>query len=426
MVGVSSKALHESSPLESNRTVPTPSSVHLGALAIGFAFAIPVRIGGRISAGEILAILGCLNIARHIGGLRLFRGFDTRNFAWLLLALTPWASFLTTLRISRDFLELAVPGILIGLSLAFLLPLLNSRAALASFVIGLGIGQLAFVFIAPLPAVSQNLWKFGFGLPAFLIVVALSEFVRGKFLYFGLGLITLISAATSTRLIMALAVGVGLYSAMPMRAIKQGVARSSRVWTVVIALAVAVAGVLAYDYLASSGALGEVQRDRYLTQSQGKFWLLGGARPDFLIAFDHLQASPFRGYGAEPSLAVNYDPRVALEAYGYAGLNLPSDLIVSRQLSGHSLALDAWIKGGLLAAIPFVYLVVANSSSLMKLASLRHVRSPLLFALLTAAAWDLLFSPFNMERRSFIVAAVIAGGVVSEMVWAQRRGLFRP
>jgi O-antigen ligase len=154
-----------------------------------------------------------------------------------------------------------------------------------------------------------------------------------------------------------------------------------------------------YKQGVTSGVFGEVSREKYLKQTaDGRNVLLGG-RSEYMFSLPAILEKPVLGHGSfarnVPFLRKYIDiNRIDLNAWDTM-LMLELEVIPT-----HSHILGAWVESGFMGAL-FWLLILFHACRLF-IRVLRQLRMPYrLFCLYVIALfiWDLVFSPFGMERR---------------------------
>lgn len=157
-----------------------------------------------------------------------------------------------------------------------------------------------------------------------------------------------------------------------------------------------------YSGLASRGYMGERARAKYELQSSSNIGLLSGRR-DFLISLYAGWCNPWIGYGSYAEDEYDFTAKVINsieepeEAPRYMS-GWPS----SKLIRTHSHILGAWVHGGILGLLFWIYVLMTIALFVRK-GIVSSGRLYFFYVLLTAfMVWDILFSPFA-NRMQFVV-----------------------
>jgi hypothetical protein len=161
----------------------------------------------------------------------------------------------------------------------------------------------------------------------------------------------------------------------------------------------------AYGYAAASGMLGVDAKDKYDLQSSGSLGILLGGRADSLASTQAIIDSPIIGHGSWARDISYVELMVSrLEAAGYEveGDPLSSDLIPS-----HSHLLGAWVEAGILGAVFWLWASWIAICGLYNAITRVTVFTGFITFVGISLLWDILFSPFALERRVITAAWLI-------------------
>jgi len=153
-----------------------------------------------------------------------------------------------------------------------------------------------------------------------------------------------------------------------------------------------------YGLAASSGFFGEIEQQKYESQSSGEFGLLLGGRNEFLASSQAIFDSPLIGHGswAKDQRYVEL-MQSRLEQLGYEVIGVRE----SDQIPSHSYLLGSWVEAGILGALLWIWVLclVYRSFRAIYLSPLRPAPWVIFSALLLS--WNVLFSPFGADQRLF-------------------------
>lgn len=258
----------------------------------------------------------------------------------------------------------------------------------------MGVGELA--------EIGENwdtAWKFGYGyflgVMVFLFVARWARrFGQSRTLNtlpFGAATVALLLNARSMFAFTALAATIQLFARsgrhMSNRALVGYAALLMLAATTVIGL---------YGYTAASGLLGETAQDKFEQQTRSPLGLLGG-RAEILASSQAVIDSPILGHGSwakDPYYVDLMDQRKA--ELGLSTIGLPRELGL---IPTHSHILGAWVEAGVLGAIFWLYMLRLTLRALVTVIRQSPADIGLLSFLLISFLWDLLFSPFGLDRR---------------------------
>lgn len=258
-------------------------------------------------------------------------------------------------------------------------------------------------------AYSLGVWKFGFSVPAAVLLLALAQRTGIRWLQLAvLGVLAVAAIASDARSEFATLLVAGLVVAWQLR---------PRFTTRRGSAAVLLAGglgavVVVYNIgqaLILDGLFGAETQQRTQQQLETGGSLLLGGRPELAATWALMQANPL-GYGAGvvPSLT---DVRIAKE--GMAAINYdPNNGYVERFMFGgnielHSIFGDLWawfgIPGLLLTALLLVLLLRGVGNQVVS-----NAASGLLVYLTAKSLWNLFFSPVLTSIPALILAVGLA------------------
>ncbi len=259
---------------------------------------------------------------------------------------------------------------------------------------------IAFGAITSPAGASADPWKYQFGIPATLLAVLAIGFlwaarraVTSAVLTAGLGCLNIVLGFRSLGAICVTGAALLLVISMIHRA---------NLWRISLALVAGVvasmATINAYGALAQSGRLGYSQHAKYSAQSGTQAGLLLAARPEALISLETIEHHPVLGVGSEAKLDYTATEQ-ALEAVAAAGIELSplhQERLLGDGLNSHSLALGAWVQAGVIAVLPWLYLVYLGLRSSFQAPCQRWARlRPVTVVWTLLCIWDFLFSPWS-------------------------------
>ncbi|MFB9649846.1 hypothetical protein [Curtobacterium pusillum] len=282
------------------------------------------------------------------------------------------------------------------------------------------LGSLVAASVQPAELFAESRWKFGYGLPATLLLVLLASRSRGAAVRWlsMLGAVVLNVAFDyrSLALIVTFVLAIDFVRVVFKPKLHSFPARAT--------FAVAASGGLiligaivarVYSRLAQEGVLGPSAALRLQLQGGGAVWtmLLGGRNEGFYSVPAVLE-HPFAGYGASKPLPllIQTTAQRSLQALGLGQL---SDFgHANGQIPTHSFLMDAWVTSGLLGGLFWLFVLFLTVAALFAVVR-NYGENGWVFPgmLFTLQAWNILFSPFGGSSR--ILAAITLAMALYEL-----------
>jgi hypothetical protein len=167
----------------------------------------------------------------------------------------------------------------------------------------------------------------------------------------------------------------------------------------VVAAGAAYAANAAIKYAAQRGFFEESENQKFLGQAEGDYGVLVGGRPETLVAIQAIRDSPIIGHGSFPYglkyLQLKQDIQYE---HGYSDSDEPEEVDYP-VIPTHSHLTLAWVEGGILGGICWIYILILTLRALLRLSTLRPHLAPLYSYLLVGFVWDILYSPFGSVNR---------------------------
>jgi hypothetical protein len=323
--------------------------------------------------------------------------------AWLIYLLFQVCSDMVNGTLPTDFMRGWARLIFFAVNIAVIAFLSGLKLdRLAAFFAGYALSLMLASYQERNEFLSE--WKFGYG-PALTMLVAIligllkSERVNriGGIAFVLLGIVHLQANARSLGGITLL---IGLLSLLA--TYFRDNLRDGGVFSVKFFLPVVIAlfGIYqVYSIGASSGWLGEKSRDKYEKQTAGGRNILSGGRMEYTIAIPAILEAPVLGYGSwarHPEYVKKYIYINGIDPNTYDAEYL-MDL---GTIPTHSHILGSWAEAG--AAGGLFWILVLWLALRIFYRMLGHERLPyrlFLLFMLVFFIWDILFSPFGLERR---------------------------
>jgi hypothetical protein len=171
------------------------------------------------------------------------------------------------------------------------------------------------------------------------------------------------------------------------------------VLTIVLVAAAAYAANASIKYASKTGLFDESTQEKFEGQAGGDYGVLVGGRPETLVAIQAIRDSPIFGHGsfAEGERYMQMKQDIQYE-HGYSDTDTPEDLGYVT-IPTHSHLTLAWVEGGILGGICWIYILMLVLRSVLKLTLLRPDLAPFYSYALTGFLWDILYSPFGSVNR---------------------------
>jgi O-antigen ligase len=291
----------------------------------------------------------------------------------------------------------------------------NKRRKILLFALSLA----ALLFISSLEFSYDFLlqWKFGLSHAFAMLALLISAYFYKRRRYWVCFSITLLLAAINFRYGFRSQLVILVISAvliLPIFDNAQTQAGSARRYqnTVRVFVLLALSGGVAYatnaaiKYAAEKGIFDEATNAKFQSQSEGDYGVLVGGRPETLVAVQAIRDSPIIGHGSFPFglkyLQLKQDIQYE---HGYSDTDEPEDTEFPI-IPTHSHLTMAWVEGGILGGICWIYIFVLVLRGVLRLTTLRPHLAPLYSYLLVNFLWDILYSPFgsvNRMRAAFFI-----------------------
>jgi hypothetical protein len=277
----------------------------------------------------------------------------------------------------------------------------------------------ALLFISSLQFSDDFLlqWKFGLSNAFAILALLISSYFYKRRRYWTCFSITLVLAAINLRYAYRSQLVIHVVSAvliLPIfdRAQARATSASGNQRTIRLLILLALTGGVAYAanaairYAAEKGIFDESTNAKFQTQSEGDYGVLVGGRPETLVAIQAIRDSPIIGHGSFPFglkyLQLKQDIQYE---HGYSDTDESEDTEFPI-IPTHSHLTMAWVEGGILGGICWIYILILVLRGVLRLTTLRPHLAPLYTYLLVSSLWDILYSPFgsvNRMRAAFFI-----------------------
>lgn len=247
-------------------------------------------------------------------------------------------------------------------------------------------------------------WKFGYG-PALTLAVTVAAGLlpshqrdrTGGLLLMGIGILNLYNGARSLGGLCLFVGGLSFFSGYFRDNLRNRGLLSVR-FLVPVALAL-VAIYSLYTHGASTGMLGEKTREKYEKQTRGGRNVVSGGRMEYTIAIPAIMESPLLGYG---SWARNLEfVKKYIQINGMDPDSYDAQFLLDLgTIPTHSHILGSWAEAGVAGGVFWLLVLYMAGTAFFRILSSPDIPYRL-FCLFAIAwfAWDIVFSPFGLERR---------------------------
>lgn len=391
--------------------VPGPSTSKLSLLVDIFVFVIPCllflefNIGGRLFAPEIL-LLGVLPILVLSKGRELFepipRTLILLSFFWLVgQILTDLVRDIPFEDYSRGWAKIIFFST--NFMALYLLLGLSKRRWLV-FAAGLATGLAITFFYSPSEYALDYPWKFGVGFSvtfalimsthsktlgkygATVLILALAAFINFYFAFRSLGLICVLTAL------------IFILHRWRFTAPNSALRTGKGVLVLIFAgCTMLLYGLLQlYSLAESTGLFGEIEQQKYESQSAGDFGVFLGGRNEFLASSQAIFDSPLIGHGswAKDERYVELI-QIRLEQLGYEGFGFRE----SDQIPSHSYLLGSWVEAGIFGGLLWIWVLRLVYRFFRDSYFTHFTPAPWVVFSVLLLSWNVLFSPFGADQR---------------------------
>jgi hypothetical protein len=252
-------------------------------------------------------------------------------------------------------------------------------------------------------------WKFGISQGFAIIALLISSHYYGRRRYRICLLISLVLAALNLRYGFRSQLGVHfvamvlIWPLSPHARMQHG-ARSVQdkgriLILLVLAAGAAYAANASIKYAAERGFFDESENQKFIGQAGGDYGVLVGGRPETLVAIQAIRDSPIIGHGSFPFGLKYMQLKQDIQyEHGYSDTD-EAEEVDYPVIPTHSHLTLAWVEGGILGGICWIYILILTMRGLLRLSTLRPHLAPLYSYLLVSFLWDILYSPFGSVNR---------------------------
>jgi hypothetical protein len=249
-------------------------------------------------------------------------------------------------------------------------------------------------------------WKYGFSQGFAIVALLGSSYFYAKQKYRLCLLISVVLAGMNLNYGFRSQLGVHFVSAvliLPLFAPstrRQGTQSPVRILVLLaLALGAAYAANASIKYAARHDFFEESQNQKFLGQSEGDYGVLVGGRPETLVAIQAILDRPIIGHGSFPFEIKYVQMKQDIQyEHGYSDSDTAEETDAP-VIPTHSHLTLAWVEGGILGGICWIYILILTIRGVLRLTSLRPQLAPLYSYLLVSFLWDILYSPFGSVNR---------------------------
>lgn len=372
-----------------------------------------INLVGVLTVSEVLTLAYfCLNwrdVVQSALDNRMLRGVLTAWLAYLLLQMVSDMVNVTRVAdLQRGWARL----VFFGVNIAVVGHVSRMRIdRLMAFYLGYVLSLLFNTYTVSDEWLLE--WKFGYG-PLLTMSIAIFMGVAGPGLMGRVGALALIAAGlvhlqSNARSLGGLSIFIGMISLLAeyfSRNLRdRSSALSARFLVPVFLFIFSIYQV--YTYGASSGLFGEKTQEKYNKQTAEGRNVISGARMEYTIAIPAIIESPVFGYGSwarnqewvKKYIYINKMDPTAYDAEFLMELGI---------IPTHSHILGSWAEAGFMGGV--FWFVVLYLAAVSFIGMLKHVDMPFRAFLLFIVGlfiWDILFSPFGLERRILDPASIV-------------------
>jgi hypothetical protein len=251
-------------------------------------------------------------------------------------------------------------------------------------------------------------WKFGVSQGVAIVALLGSSYFYARRRYRVSFLVVLVLAALNLYYGFRSQLGIHFVSAaliLPLSGLssRRDARGSKSTWRLVILLILAGSAAYAANasikYAARLGLFDESQTTKFLGQAEGDYGVLVGGRPETLVAIQAIRDSPLIGHGSFPFGLKYMQLKQDIQyEHGYSDSD-DAEEVDYPVIPTHSHLTLAWVEGGILGGICWIYILILTVRAILRMSSLRPPLAPLYSYLLVGFLWDILYSPFGSVNR---------------------------
>lgn len=393
------------------------------------AFVLLVLLGLRqeinqaLTLGDVAALalspVWLSSLGRYRGG----RGFVTIGAAALLLGF-----FLSAYSVADhgfDRISYFNNSVVFGSLFLTVGVILWARTLMPDWLVGLGLGFGLVLGVSGAGRATENLWKFGYAVPAIVIALSLASYARRKWgpsprmvdmaLLLVLAIVSGANDARSLFGMLMLAFTLVIWQMIPQgRSVRRSVAKTLVAFASLILVTYNVGTGLLVD-----GYLGAGAQQRSVEQIALTGSLLVGARPEMAATAALFQSRPWGfGVGITPSLQDILVAKTGMAAIHYAPNNgYVENYMLGTHFELHSVLGDFWVLFGL-GGVAAAALILTHMVHWIVTAVAGRRATGLVLFLSIITLWNILFSPMytSVPTMALAVGLILARKTVASFL----------
>ena len=377
----------------------SPVLVGVGVVLVGVRIPLPGTNNLAASGLLLLALVMWPVIGRWVMMRRENRRLALLIIAWYFGSVV--SNLASDLSLSRSLLNaLTFPALLAVGAFAVSRLAYGSPSRVGRVLLLVTGGYCCFLMAFPTSNFREDPWKYGLAIPLTVAVGIVVGWLRQN----GLGWLSYV--VVSALAVVHLMLGFRSLAAICLAWMAFLLARRpERTFTllrtslfVVAALAAMWISVVGYSAAASRGWMGQQELVKYKYQSQVASGYLDAGRPQLLVSAVLIADRPLlgRGTAVSPSVQERQAVLARLHENGIVGSPSQQVYLFENGLNSHSLALGFWVRGGILAILPWAYfLAVIYRRVIRRWDPQEAALYPACLFMALLATWDFLFSPWS-------------------------------
>jgi len=345
----------------------------------------------------------------------------TRSAKWFVVLCALWliSQCVTDVVKHSAFIDYARGWSNIGITLIVFVVLCTLLYARPNLIViygwGYAVGAIIRFFVSPDES-SADPWKFGIGdsvtLAVFLLISR--KECRGYWPITLSAAIGVVNVILGYRNLGGACLAAALYlfvtSVLQKRGLSSAKLTKKAVVMIACSIVLGLCGVvLAYQYAAGSGLLGEEAMSKFELQSSGQYGVLLGGRVEMLGYIPAIYDSPLLGHGSwakDPTYVLAEHQALALMGYSFAE-DLSENELEEGLIPTHSCLFGAWVDAGVLGALFWGWVFVLTAKTLLRVYPPKVEILPLMSFVAFLLLWDILFSPYGARARIIMPYRVV-------------------
>lgn len=379
-----------------------------------------VNIVGRLMASEVVCII---IVVGFFASGRSFRFSKQEKLFYILLLIWLANQALTDIYLGTPFIDYTRGWsrmVFFALNFTAMHVLIDGkreRAVLLYVLIAMGAAVKFYTGSGNIEKTGElNLdWKFGYGAAFTILVMYIGARLTrnpsspGPSAMLGLGAAA-VNLAMNARSLFGQSAAGSILALLARSAQRTGMGSRSLALIGISTICVGYGLVELYSYAASEGILGADAKTKYERQADNDLGLLLGGRTELLGSLAAIGDSPIIGYGSYARDL--YYAELRFVQLQQAGIIPMSKDIEDDRIPTHSFLFGAWVEAGILGALFWIWMLYVVARGMFQTIKQPDRYTSLILFAGTAFAWDILFSPFGLDRR------LVAPAMLHVILWA--------